>query len=71
MTTYTFTEKVDLTGLAKRVIDTADFYNVLDVFGTEENATQQIADDLIHNPLAIIESLVETIEELQEWRDKA
>jgi len=71
MTTYTFTEKVDLTRLAKRVIDTADFYNVLDVFGTEENAIQQIADDLIHNPLAIIESLVETIEELQEWRDKA
>lgn len=65
-TTYTFKEEVNIKELATRIINTADLFTVRDVFGSVEAATEEIANDLINNPLAIIISLVEQIEELQQ-----
>lgn len=65
-TTYIFKEEVNLTELATRIVNTADPYEVMDVFDSEENAIKEITSDLVNNPLAIIVSLVEMIEELQE-----
>ncbi len=64
-TTYLFREEVNLSELAKRIVNTADLYDVIDVFGSIDEADRAITSDLVNNPLAIIISLVEMVEELQ------
>ena len=64
MAKYTFKEEIKLNELAERIVDTADHYELMDAYGTRENAINEILSDLKNDPLSIIESLVNTIEEL-------
>jgi hypothetical protein len=65
MSTYTFREKVDLNELATRIVNTSDYYDICDVYGSESDAIESITSDLVNSPLTIISALVDMIEELQ------
>ena len=65
MTTYTFKEEVNLSELAKRIIDTGDLYEIEDLYGDYETAVKEVTKQLVNDPLAVISYLVGTVEELQ------
>lgn len=61
----TYTEEINLNELAKRITDLVDTYDLMDAYDTVENAISETTNDLVNNPLAIIEWLVSYAEELQ------
>ena len=65
MERYTFKEEVNLNELARRIVNTADLYDIKDAYGSIEEADRAITSDLVNDPISIIVSLVEMIEELQ------
>jgi len=65
MERYTLKEKVNLNELARRIVNTADLYDVMDAYGSIDEADKAITNDLVNDPISIIVSLVEMIEELQ------
>ena len=65
MERYTFKEEVNLNELARRIVNTADLYDVIDAYGSIDEADKAITNDLVNEPISIIVSLVEMIEELQ------
>lgn len=52
--------------IAKRIIDVSDMYELWDSFGTDEaDQIDGITDAIVNDPLSVIETLVDMIEELQ------
>ena len=52
--------------LAKRIISISDMYELWNSFGTDEtDQLDGITDAIVNDPLSVIETLVDMIEELQ------